>query len=165
MEKLIKFGKYAMSLVSLLIIVLAFVAGCGGPSEPKSYKDVTAYEIISEMVDGVQPPTKNNKLMNFLDKNKGLRINGYVAGVNIDGDTAVVTIVPFMEYNTLDDQQSRMAKHCIAIEAANKDTNAAMKNLRRGDFVYIDSTYLEFDKEGDIHFAGFHVDRQKAGIK
>ena len=160
--KLIKFGKY---LFVFVMVVAALGKIFGGPSEPKSYVDITAYEIISEMVDGVQPASKNQKLMNYLEKNKGVRISGYIAGVNIDGDTAVITVVPFMEYNTLDDQQSRMAKHCIAIEAANKDTNAAMKNLRRGDFVYVDSTYLEFDKEGDIHFAGFHVDRQKAGIK
>lgn len=167
MEKLIKFGKYAMSLVSLLIIVLAFVAGCGGPSEPKSYVDVTAYEIISEMTDGIQPPKKNEKLTNYLNKNKGLRINGYVSAVNIDGDTAVVSIVPFMQYSLADDKQVRMSERFIAIEAANKDVNSVMKNLRRGDFVYIDSTFLGFDDKDStvIHFAGFHVDRQKAGIK
>ena len=72
-----------------------------------------------------------------------------------------------MQYSLADDKQVRMSERFIAIEAANKDVNSVMKNLRRGDFVYIDSTFLGFDDKDNtvIHFAGFHVDRQKAGIK
>ena len=58
-----------------------------------------------------------------------------------------------------------MAKYVVALEAGNKDADSAMKNLRRGDFVYADSTYLGFDDDGHIHFTTFKVDRQKAGIK
>lgn len=161
MEKLIKFGKY----VACLLMVIVVFAGCGGPSEPKSYVDVTAYEIISEMVDGVQPASKNQKLMNYLEKNKGVRISGYVVGVRIDGNTAILSMAPFIEYSLLDEKQVRMSQYVIGIEPANKDVDAAIRNLRRGDFVYADSTYLGFDDEGNIHFTGFRVDRQKAGIK
>ena len=160
--KLIKFGKY---LFVFVMVVAALSKIFGGPSEPKSYVDITAYEIISEMVDGVQPASKNQKLMNYLEKNKGVRISGYVSEVRIIDDKALVSVAPFMEYNLLDDKQSRMAKYVVALEAGNKDADSAMKNLRRGDFVYADSTYLGFDDDGHIHFTTFKVDRQKAGIK
>ena len=147
--KLIKFGKY---LFVFVMVVAALGKIFGGPSEPKSYVDITAYEIISEMVDGVQPASKNQKLMNYLEKNKGVRISGYVSEVRIIDDKALVSVAPFMEYNLLDDKQSRMAKYVVALEAGNKD-------------VYADSTYLGFDDDGHIHFTTFKVDRQKAGIK
>lgn len=164
MEKLIKFGKYVGYLV-VIVVVFSIFGACAGPSEPKSYVDVTAYEIISEMVDGIQPASKNQKLMNYLEKNKGVRINGYVATVSVDKDTAILTIAPFLQYSLVDEKQVRMSERFIMIQAANKDVDKDMRNLRRGDFVYVDSTYLGVDDDGDIHFAGFRVDRQKAGIK
>jgi|GEM_PF-2312748 hypothetical protein len=133
-----------------------------GPSEPKFYKDVGAYEIINEMIEGVQPPRKNEKLIDFFKQNKGVRIYGTVAGVKIDGNTPVVTIVPFLKYDSTNDHQSRMAQKGIAIQAENKETIEAMKKLRRGDFVYISSTYLGFNDDDDdyIHFAGFKVEKE-----
>ena len=134
-----------------------------GPSEPKSYKDISAYEIVSEMVDGPQPASKNQKLVKYLEDNKGLRISGYVSGVKIDGDTPVVTLLPFLEYDPKNSQQSRMSGKAIAIQAENKDAAEAMKKLRPDDLVYLSSTYLGFDgKEGNevLHFGAFKVQLQ-----
>lgn len=164
MEKIMKFGKY-LGYLAIIVVGFAIIGALTGPSEPKSYVDVTAYEIVSEMVDGVQPASKNEKLMNYLKKNKGVRISGYVVGVRIDDNTAVVSIAPFLQYDLTDDKQVRMAQYVVALEPANKDVDSAMRNLRRGDFVYADSTYMGFDDEGHIHFTTFKVDRQKAGIK
>lgn len=134
-----------------------------GPSEPKTYKDISAYEIISGMVDGPQPPSKNQKLVKYLEDNKGLRISGYVAAVKIDGNTPVVTLLPFLEYDPNNSQQSRMSGKAIAIQAENKEAAEAMKKLRPDDLVYLSSTYLGFDGKDEneiLHFGAFKVQLQ-----
>lgn len=134
-----------------------------GPSEPESYKDISAYEIVSEMVDGPQPASKNQKLVKYLEDNKGLRISGYVSAVKIDGDTPVVTLLPFLKYDPKNSQQSRMSGKAIAIQAENKDAAEAMKKLRPDDLVYLSSTYLGFDGKEEnevLHFGAFKVQLQ-----
>lgn len=161
--------KWIGYLVGFLLITILFsgcksaVSGLFGPSEPESYKDISAYEIISGMVDGPQPPSKNQKLVKYLEDNKGLRISGYVSAVKIDGNTPVVTLLPFLEYDPNNSQQSRMSGKAIAIQAENKEAAEAMKKLRPDDLVYLSSTYLGFDGKEEnevLHFGAFKVELQ-----
>lgn len=133
-----------------------------GPEKPTSYRDITAYELVAEEANGIQPPKKNDKLMNFVKNNKGLRISGYVSGVSMDGNMPIVTIAPFLEYSLTNDLEVRMADHMIGIEGGeSKDLDNTLKSLRRGDYVSIECTYIGFDDSNNIHFKAFNVSRNQ----
>ena len=157
----------------LLAVLVANIAHTGinaayhaitGPEKPTSYKDITAYELISEEVNGIQPPKKNEKLMNFVKTNKGLRISGYVSGVAMDGNMPIVTIAPFMQYSVNNDLEVRMADVMIGVEGGDsKELDNTLKNLRRGDYVSIECTYIGFDDQNNIHFKAFKVLKNQNG--